>query len=99
MSEKICCTAIDKEAAALTELATKIWETPEMGWKEKNASKWTADYLESQGFAVELGAYGMPTAIRAVWGKGHPVIGFCGEYDCLPGLSQKVCSHQDPVVP
>ena len=70
-----------------------------MGWNEKQASEWTAEYLKSQGFEVELGAYGMPTAIRAVWGKGHPVVGFCGEYDCLPGLSQKVCSHQDPVVP
>ena len=99
MSEKICCTAIDHEAAALTELATKIWESPEMGWEEKKASEWTAEYLKSQGFEVELGAYGMPTAIRAVWGNGHPVIGFCGEYDCLPGLSQKLCSHQDPVVP
>ena len=99
MSERICCTAIDHEAAALTELATKIWATPEMGWEEEKASAWTAEYLKSQGFDVELGAYGMPTAIRAVWGKGHPVIGFCAEYDCLPGLSQKLSSHQDPVIP
>lgn len=50
MSEKICCAAIDREAAALTELATKIWENPEMGWEEKKASEWTAEYLKSQGF-------------------------------------------------
>lgn len=53
--------------------------------------------MEKRGFDVELGAYNMPTAIRAVWGKGHPVIGFCGEYDALPGLSQKECSSQSPV--
>ena len=98
MQEKICCKEIDKHAEELSALAMKIWENPEMGWHEKKASSWTAEYLKSQGFEVELGAYGMPTAVRAVWGKGHPVIGFCGEYDCLPGLSQKACSHQEPVV-
>ena len=98
MSERICCMEIDKEAGALSELAMKIWDNPEMGWHEKKASAWTAEYLRSKGFETELGAYGMPTAIRAVWGKGHPVIGFCGEYDCLPGLSQKACSHKEPVV-
>ena len=98
MQDKICCREIDKHADELRDLALKIWENPEMGWHEEKASSWTAEYLKSHGFEVELGAYGMPTAVRAVWGKGHPVIGFCGEYDCLPGLSQKACSHKEPVV-
>ena len=58
-----------------------------MKWK---ACEWTAEVLRNAGFEVETGYVGMPTAIRAVWGKGHPVIGFLGEYDALPGLSQKV---------
>ncbi len=99
MSERICCAAIDAQAAALKDLAKKIWENPEMGWTEKKAAGWTAKYLKDQGFDVEVGAYGMPTAIRAVWGKGAPVVGFAAEYDCLPGLSQKVCPDPDPVVP
>lgn len=98
MTEKICFKAIDAQAPQLIALAKKIWENPEMGWTEKNAVKWTSEYLASQGFDVEVGAYGMPTAIRAVWGHGAPVVGFCAEYDCLPGLSQKVCTEPDPVV-
>ena len=98
MSERLCCKAIDEQAPALVELATKIWENPEMGWTETKAVEWTAAYLRGQGFDVEVGAYGMPTAIRAVWGKGSPVVGFAAEYDCLPGLSQKVCPTPDPVV-
>lgn len=31
----------------------------------------------------------MPTAFVATWGSGRPVIGFLGEYDALPGVSQK----------
>ena len=99
MEEKLCCKAIDQHADELIELATKIWENPEMGWHEEKASTWTGDYLKKCGFDVQVGAYNMPTAVRAVWGHGHPVIGFCGEYDCLPGLSQKLCTHQDPAVP
>ncbi len=99
MRERLSSKVIDQHAERLSELAKKIWDNPEMGWKEEKASKWTAEYLEAEGFETELGAYGMPTAIRAVWGKGHPVIGFCGEYDCLPGLSQKVSSEREPIVP
>ncbi len=98
MSENICCRVIDEQAPKIIELAQKIWNDPEMGWTEKNAVAWTAEYLRSQGFDVEVGAYGMPTAIRAVWGTGAPVVGFCAEYDCLPGLSQKIAAEPDPVV-
>ncbi len=98
MSERLSSKVIDQHADRLSELAKKIWDNPEMGWTEKKAVEWTAEYLRSEGFETEVGAYKMPTAIRAVWGKGHPVIGFAAEYDCLPGLSQKVSSEKDPVV-
>lgn len=52
-------------------MAKKIWDNPEMGWHEEKAVKWTAEYLEAEGFETEVGAYGMPTAIRAVWGLGR----------------------------
>ena len=89
---------IDEHAEELTTLAKKIWDNPEMGWTEFKAVEWTSQMLRDNGFEVEVGAYGMPTAIRAVWGSGKPVVGFAAEYDCLPGLSQKVVSHPDPVV-
>jgi len=99
MINRPACKAIEQSADALIDLATKIWENPEMGWNEYNAANWTAELMKAHGFEVEVGAYGVPTAVRAVWGHGHPVIGFCGEYDCLPGLSQKLSTVQDPVVP
>ena len=99
MSERLSSKVIDQHAEKLCKLAKDIWDNPEMGWTETKAVEWTAAYLKEEGFETEVGAYGMPTAIRAVWGKGHPVIGFAAEYDCLPGLSQKVCSSKDPVVP
>jgi aminobenzoyl-glutamate utilization protein B len=96
---QIIIDSIDKSAADISKLAKDIWDNPEMGWTEFKAVEWTAAVLEKYGFDVEVGAYNMPTAIRATWGSGKPVVGFAAEYDCLPGLSQKVCSHQDPVVP
>ncbi len=91
--------AIDRQAEELSVLAEQIWENPEMGWNEKKAVEWTADLLRKNGFETEVGAYGMPTAIRAVWGHGKPVVGLAAEYDCLPGLSQKHSTKQDPIIP
>ncbi|MBQ9959565.1 MAG: amidohydrolase [Oscillospiraceae bacterium] len=98
MQNRPAMKAIEEKSADIIALATKIWENPEMGWKEFQAMEWTAEFLRQNGFAVETGAFGVPTAIRAVWGSGKPVIGICGEYDCLPGLSQKLTPNPDPVV-
>ncbi|MBR0451818.1 MAG: amidohydrolase [Oscillospiraceae bacterium] len=98
MSERLSSKVIDDHSEELCALAKKIWDNPEMGWKERKAVEWTAEYLRAEGFDTEIGAYGMPTAIRASWGSGHPVIGFCAEYDCLPGLSQKVSPKKEPVI-
>jgi len=96
--QKLICDVIDEHYDELTKLAKDIWDNPEIGWEETKAVAWTAAVLENNGFDVETGAYHMPTAIRAVWGEGKPVVGFCAEYDCLPGLSQQVCSYHNPVV-
>ena len=97
--ETIATKAIDQNAGVLEELAGKIWNHPETAFHEVNACQWTAEVLRNAGFDVETGYVGMPTAIRAVWGKGRPRIGFLGEYDALPGMSQKVSTEKEPVVP
>lgn len=95
---KIAVDYIDSRQDELIELATKMWEEPELGFKEVKASKWTADFLEKEGFNVELGAFDMPTAIRATWGEGKPVIGLLGEYDALPGMSQEVSTKKEAII-
>lgn len=90
--------AIDAKKDVLVDLATKIWENPEIAWTEKKASAWTAEVLEAEGFTVERNYTGIPTALRAVWGEGKPVIGFLGEYDALPNMSQKFQDSKEAVV-
>ena len=97
MLETIATKAVEKNEAILTDLAKRIWDNPETAFNEVKACEWTAEVLRNAGFTVETGLYGMPTSIRASWGKGHPVVGFLGEYDALPGLSQKVSTEKEPV--
>ena len=89
--------AVEKNEKILIDLAKKIWENPETAYNEVQACQWTAQVLKDAGFTVEVGYVGMPTAIKATWGKGKPVIGFLGEYDALPGLSQKISTEKEPI--
>jgi aminobenzoyl-glutamate utilization protein B len=57
--------------------------------RETRSAELLADYAEQQGFRVQRGVAGMPTAFVATYGEGRPVIGILGEYDALPGISQK----------
>lgn len=78
----------------LFDLACQIFDHPEIGGEEKFAASLLTEYLEKNGFAVERGIAGLPTAFRATWeqGKGGPAIGFCMEYDALPELGH-ACGH------
>ena len=68
--------------------ARTIWEHPELSMQEHKSSAVLQDLLKANGFAVESGTAGMPTAFIASYGQGRPVIGINAEYDALPGLSQ-----------
>ncbi len=88
---------INDQDEKLTYLAKEIWDHPQVALTETFASKLLAKELEDDGFTVEWGAGGMPTAFIATWGTGAPIIGFLGEYDALPGLSQKLSAEKDPI--
>lgn len=81
--------SVEKRQLELTAMSDKIWAYAETALKEKQSSKLLADYAEAQGFKVERGVSGMPTAFIATYGSGKPIIGVLGEYDALPGISQK----------
>ena len=79
-------------------ISDAIWSYAELGWQEFKSSQALKDWLKENGFKVE-GVEGLPTAIDATYGSGKPVIGFIGEYDALPMLSQKAgVPYKDPVV-
>ncbi|MEM2118974.1 MAG: M20 family peptidase, partial [Candidatus Bathyarchaeia archaeon] len=86
------CADIEKQRDRLIRLSLKIHSHPELGFKEKKASEWLTRYLCGAGFTVEKGICGLPTAFRAVYGSGHPVIVLIAEYDALPGVGH-ACGH------
>jgi aminobenzoyl-glutamate utilization protein B len=90
--------AVDRHAAALTDLSDRIWAYAEIAFREHRSAAALADFAEAQGFRVERGVAGMPTAFVASYGQGQPVIGVMGEYDALPGLSQKTLPEPLPLV-
>ena len=95
---EIAINAIEAKSEELIGLAQKMWDEPETAYNEVKAAQWVAEILKANGFEVEIGAYNLPTCVVGRWGKGHPIVGFLGELDALPGMSQKVCTDKDPVV-
>ena len=98
MFKEVALNYLNEKRDELIKVSKEIWANPELGHKEHFASKRIAEILESEGFDVELGYVNIPTAIKATYGSGSPVIGLLGEYDALPGLSQKVSTTEEPII-
>lgn len=97
MQGQTAMNTIEKHRKDLWELSSKIWANPEGAYQEYKACEWLCEYLEKAGFKVEKGVSGVPTAFKATWGSGKPVMGFLAEFDSLPGLSQCQGSAKKPV--
>ncbi|SEW44517.1 amidohydrolase [[Clostridium] fimetarium] len=80
---------IDHHQEEFSDIAKYIWENPELGLEEYEASDILVKTLEKYGFQVKRGLSGMPTSFIAEYGNGKPIIAYNAEYDCLPGLSQE----------
>lgn len=77
--------------------ALAIWNYAEVGYKEIKSSRLHVQTLLGNGFTVDTGVAGIPTAFVATYGSGKPVIGILAEYDALPGLSQQAIPEKKKV--
>jgi aminobenzoyl-glutamate utilization protein B len=80
---------IDSHVEEFINISKAIWSYAELGFQEYKSSSLLIKELEKYGFRVQRNVSGIPTAFIAEWGEGRPVIGITGEFDALPGLSQK----------
>lgn len=75
-----------------TAAGQQLWEYAETGLEERRSADLLCGILEQQGFQVEHGLAGIPTAFVGRFGSGRPSIAILGEFDALEGLSQKAGS-------
>ena len=80
---------IDENANSYGDIAQEIWELAELGYMETESSALLQSTLDREGFEIEAGVAGIPTAFLASWKNGDgPIIGIMAEYDALPGITQ-----------
>ena len=88
-NKKAVLLSVETHQQELINLSDSVWKFAETALKETQSSKILADYAETNGFKVQRGVAAMPSAFIAEYGSGKPVIAILGEFDALPGLSQK----------
>src|SRR4051794_26654803 len=85
-----------KQAQVMNDM---VFSFGELGFQEVETSKYLTSVLEKEGFKVERGVAGIPTAWVASWGEGKPVIALGSDIDCIPQASQKPgVAYHDPMI-
>ena len=78
-------------------IASQIWEYAELGYQEEKSSALLKQALAEEGFTIESGVAGIPTAFIASYGSGQPVIAMLAEYDALPGITQTAAPVRETI--
>lgn len=78
-------------------IATQIWDYAELGYQEEQSSALLKKTMADEGFTVESGVAGIPTAFVASYGSGHPIIAMLAEYDALPGITQTASAERETI--
>ncbi len=87
---------IDANRPRLSAFHQEIWRYAETAFREYRSAKAYCDLLRAEGFQVEEGSGGMPTAFLATFGRGSPVLGSYAEYDAVPENSQQAVPYRAP---
>jgi aminobenzoyl-glutamate utilization protein B len=93
----LAIAGIQSKYDAYKKTALKIWDYAELGYKEEKSTALLQQLLQENGFTVEAGVAGIPTAFVATYGNGKPVIGILAEYDALPGLAQQAIPEKSVI--
>src|SRR5689334_11301148 len=80
-------------------MTDQVFSFGELGFQEFETSKYLTGILEQNGFTIERGIAGIPTAWVAKYGSGKPVIALGSDVDCIPQASQKPgVAYHDPII-
>ncbi len=90
---------IDARAKLIQQMVDQVFSYGELGFQEVETSKYLTGILEQNGFRIQRGVGGMPTAFVATWGSGKPVISLGSDIDGIPKASQKPgTGFDDPIL-
>ena len=96
-AQKFALDDVQARAGDLSSWTATIFDFAETAWREYRSADWYVRRLRAEGFRVEEGSGGMPTAFCAEWSNGRgPVIGLYGEYDAVPGNCQAASIRREP---
>lgn len=87
--KRIAFDVIERNARAIALTGDSIFYFGELGNQEYESADLIAGILEKEGFRIERGLSGFPTAVLATWGEGAPVIALHTEFDANPDNSQQ----------
>jgi aminobenzoyl-glutamate utilization protein B len=90
-------TIVDSRYDETAQIARTLWEHAEVGYQEEKSSALLQATLAAEGFDVQPGVAGMPTAFLASYGETEPVIAILAEYDALPGINQDSVPTRSPI--
>ena len=86
----------ERLSAEIARIASTLWDYSELALREDKSAGLLAGILEREGFRVEQGVAGMPTAFVATYGSGKPIVGILAEYDALPGIGNAAVPRRQP---
>lgn len=95
-NKKAIIASVEAHKENLIKISDSIWTLAETAFNESKSAEVLADYAEKNGLTVTRGVADIPTAFTATYGSGKPVISVLGEFDALPGLSQKTEPTKNP---
>ena len=88
---------LDSRYSATAEMAKTLWDYAEVGYQEEKSSALLQSSLSAEGFRIEAGVAGIPTAFVASYGAGGPVIAILAKFDALPGITQDAVPTRSPI--
>lgn len=91
--------SVSSKEKNVQEMVDMVFSFGELGFQEFETSKYITGILRKNGFKIDSGISGIPTAWTASWGSGSPVIALGSDIDCIPKASQKPgVAYKDPIV-
>ncbi len=90
---------VESQSVFAQQMVDQIFSYGELGFQETETNHYLIDILKKNGFDVEEGIAGIPTAFMATWGSGKPIIALGSDIDCIPQASQKPgVAYHDPII-